>query len=677
MGRVDLEECRMDGGWKRTTMAVVALLMLMAPSGGLMPAALADETVPPDIPAVTPQQVQDAVIKALDWYASIQSVDGGWRSSVGITSFVLMCFAGAGYDHTNRTVERGIEFISHFYDEEEGYISESFLNYDTALAIMALSSLQPPGKADMLTHAVGFQELLQFSDDRYYNQTEDWYLGGWPNHAGIPDMSNSQFAILGMYMADLYTDPDPVDPQVYGLLGDFIDYCQNWEGVNTLPWASNASLPSHNDGGFVYNGFRSRTELGEQMFESYGSITAAGVFSQIVAGEDDRQPEVAAARGWLDREYSLEVNPRVDTKGLYYYLWTQARALAMSPQDHLVDGSGNMRDWRAESADYFMDLQYATGGFPGNPFIGWREEEPEIAGVYALLTMMAGYLLVPDPALQVTVTGAEDVSFITLDGEVLRTDPTRGVQVSGGTLTCTDPELFRKLWVDMDGAQGTRATVTATGTWGEGRESEWTEQVELGPGGGSAFIATGGFAGPFGIHITGFDGGPAFKVVSGERVKLTRGETKVVKIGLEELSGRSPLVDVVVVTRAGEGLVADVDEQGITVPAGAEGTVGLTISLSEDARASKDWRVVVTSATAPPVVIDLVVGEDEGSTTISGAYWYVLLVLLVIIALFFLLPMIGRRAAREAPEGGQDRGTSPDGAEGPPSDVIREGGGKG
>ncbi len=637
--------------WKATVTTVLATLMLLTPMAGVLPSVLADETAPPGTPAVTRQQVQDSVLRALDWYASTQSFDGGWRSSVGITSFVLICFAAAGYDETNRTVQKGLEFLTNFYDEEEGYISESFLNYDTALAIMALSAIQAPGKEAMLADAVGFQELLQFSDDRYYNQTEDWYLGGWPNHAGIPDMSNTQFAILGMYMADLYSEPDLVDPQVYGLTADFIDNCQNWQDVNPLPWASNVSLPSHDDGGFVYNGFRSRTPLGEPMFESYGSITAAGVFSQIVSGEDDRQPEVAAARAWIDREYNLEQNPRLEGKGLYYYLWTQARALAMSPQDRVVDGSGNMRDWRAEVADLFMDLQYATGGFPGNPNVGWREEEPEIAGIYALLTMMAGYLIVPDPSLEVRVTGAESVKFVTMDGEVLKSDPARGVQVSGSTLTCTDPELFRKLWVDIDGSQGSMTTVTATGSWGEGRESKWTEQVELGPQGASAFIATGAFAGPFGIHITGFDGGPAFDVVGAKKVKLVRGETKVVDVELEELSGRSPLVDVVLVTLAGEGLVSDVDNQGVTVPAGGKGTVGLTLSVPEDAKGTKDWRVVVTSATAPPVVIDLEVEDEVEEITISTAYWYVLMVLVVLVLLFFVLTMLRGKGSEQAPEG--------------------------
>lgn len=661
---------------KKAFATASVLLLFIGPIAGIVPSATADGTTPPDAPVVTPQQVQDSLLKALDWYASTQAIDGGWRNSVGVTSFVLMCFALAGYDSTNRTVERGIEFLTHFA-MEEGYISDSFLNYDNSLAIMALSSLQAPGTEAMLADAIEFQELLQFSDDTYYNMTADWYLGGWPNHAGIPDMSNSQFAIMGMYMADLYNEPDPVDPQVYELLGEFVPNCQNWEDTNPLPWASNASLPSHNDGGFVYNGYRSRTELGEQMFESYGSITAAGVFSQIAAGQDGRRPEVQAARDWLDREYNLEQNPRLAGKGLYYYLWTQARALAMSPQDWVVDGSGNMRDWRAESARLFMDLQSPTGGFPGNPNIGWREEEPEIAGVYAMLTMMAGYMVVPDPELEVRVSGANSVRFITLDGEVLRSDPARGVEVSGDALTCNDPELFRKLWVDMDGSPGSRATVTATGTWGEGRESMWTEQVELGPEGASAFIATGGFAGPFAIHITGFDDGPSYDVTSGKRIKLVRGETRLLDVKLEELSGRSPLVDVVLVTHAGEGLVADVDSQGVTVPAGGEGSLGLTVSVSEDAKSTKDWRVVVTSASAPPVVVRLGVGDEDEETTISTVYWYVLLVLVILILLFIALPVVGRRRAAEAPV--EDYGTppAPEGPEAHSTDEAKGGGGNG
>ncbi|MCK4971462.1 MAG: hypothetical protein KAS77_13080, partial [Thermoplasmata archaeon] len=376
----------MKGTGARCIAATFAIILMVAPLATVLPGVLADETIPPSVPVVDRNQVQDAMLRGLDWYAKYQNVDGGWRSSVGITGLVVLCFANAGYDHTNRTVQDALGFMRHFYNLKDGSMVDSFQNYDTAISLMAMSAVDDPQDAERIVNMSAFLQRFQFNDDNpYYNMTQEWYRGGWPNHAGIPDASNSQFGLLGLQAADLYADQVTISDTVWTDAISFMNACQNLPDVNELEWAHNTSLPSHDDGGFVYNGYRSRTPLGELMYESYGSMTAAGLFSYLVSGHGPDNPEVAAARDWLEHEYSLVSNPRMAGTGLYYYLWTQARALAMSPNDWIVDGSGKLHDWRPETVDYFLDRQLPNGGWPGNPSIGWREDEPELAGIYALL----------------------------------------------------------------------------------------------------------------------------------------------------------------------------------------------------------------------------------------------------------------------------------------------------
>lgn len=626
---------------------LIITLLFSSPIVAFLPTASADETVPPSSPILSRLEAQDAVLKGLDWFASKQTLDGGWGGDLGVTAFIALCFATAGFDHTNRTAQNALEYIRRFYNPDDGTNAVDFLNYDSSLALMAMSGLGDPEDAQRIEGISGFLDNLQFPSEGWYNLTDDWYVGGWPNHAGIPDISNSQFALLAQQCAELYAGDELVDDQVWAMASDFVTECQNWPDVNDLPWAHNQSLPSHGDGGFVYNGYRSRTPLGEQMFESYGSITAGGLYSYLVSRNDPRQPEVQAARRWLEREYNYVVNPRMIGKGLYYYLWSQARAFAMSSQDWVVDGSGKLHDWRPETARHFMDLQRPNGGWPGNPEIGWREEEPELASVYALLSIMAGYMVIPNPELTLSVSGASKVRFIDSQGRAMRTDGDLGLEVTDSTLKCTDPEVFRKVWVIAEG--GTEATLTATGTWGEGRTSQLTRTASMASGRATFHVASGSFAGPFGIHVMAFGDAPQL-TVSKNRLELKRGETEVLEFDLKETSGKGPVVDAKLITLVGAGVVADVDKQGVDVAAGGQASLGLTISVDEDPGGTSSWAMVITSATAPPQRIDVeLASEDEGGLTYAYLYTVIIVILVLLALLFFLLPGMGRGTG-EVPE---------------------------
>jgi hypothetical protein len=628
-------------------------IMLLATVASIAPVSMADGTVPPRQPVVTRLQVQDAVIKGLDWFSKTQAPDGSWGLSAGVTGLVVMCFVGAGYDYTNATVQRALEFMRIYYNPVEGRLADAFLNYETAISIVAMSGAGDPQDADKIPKMVDFMQHLQFSEDSLYDMTEDSYFGGWPNYAGIPDISNSQFALMGLISAELMRDDITIPQDVWDGATTFQHHCQNYPDVNPLPWAHNTSLPSHGDGGFVYNPLRSRTGLGEDKFESYGSITAAGYYSYLVSGCDDRQPEVAAAREWLESEYNLEVNPRMEGKGRFYYLWTQTRALAMGAQDWVVDSSGKLHDWRSEVAHLFIDLQNPDGGWPVNPNSDWREGERVLVGMYAILSLEQAYLMVPEPELTIQIDGASDVKFIDLLGNTLKPDTTRGLTVNGDSLTCTDPELFSKLWVSVPNG-GQDATITVTGTWAGDRTSSITRS--LGPGASSAFVATGGFAGPFGIHVMVLDDAPVMTVEK-RTVELVPGETKVPDFHVSETSGNGPIVRTMLITDTGEGVVADVDVQGIDVPSGSTGDMELTISLAEDVKVGKEWSLVFTSSTTPPVAIPVRAAQEEQQATGATLWYLLIIVILVVLIIFFLLLPQVARGKGESPEPlGQEEG---------------------
>ncbi len=627
---------------RRRFTSVLLVVLLMATSAAVMaPSAMADETVRPTVPVVSRTDIEQSVVQGLDWLAAGQSPDGSWGLSVGVTGLVVLAFTGAGYDYTNQTVQRALAYMRPYYNPIEGTLADAFLNYESAISIMAMSAAGDPQDKSTIEGVTAFLQNLQFIDDTPYKMTKDWYYGGWPNYAGIADISNSQFALLGLQCAELYNPAIQLDPLVWEAATTFNHMCQNWPDLNTMPWAHNTSLPSQGDGGFVYNANRSRTPKGDDAFESYGSITAAGLFNYLVSGNDPTQPEVVAARKWLDARYTLSDNPNMERMGILYYLWTQTRVLAMSTQDWVVDGSGKLHDWRAEIAEHFMGIQGAEGGWPGSVNTDWREGEPELASMYALLALQAAYLMVPNPELTIALTGADSVAFIDPMGNELVSDATRGLEVTATTLSCTDPEVFRKIWISASGDTGTDLTVTATGTWGEGRSSSISKTVQVKGIGATFHVATGGFSGPFGIHITDFEDAPWLQT-DGPVIELVAGETKVVEIGLEETTGKAPIQMAMLVAYLPEGSVADVDFQGVEVSPDGKAVMGITISVPEDVDKNATWSLVITSATSPPVTLPVRFVDpepEEGPTTL---YWALILVLVLVTAVFFILPKLGR-----------------------------------
>ena len=640
---------RMPGANRTTaSVAVLATAMMLLALLPATPLVVADKATAPT-PLVDREDVRDAVMKGLTWLAGRQMADGSWEQSCGVTGLVLITYEAAGYDYTNQTVSRGLAYLRTWYNDTSGVMAASLLSYETSISLMAILGANDPqdaAKREKVTNAlIG----IQWTDAELNESVKD-YAGGWPNNAGISDISNSQFAMLGLMAARLLNPSVAVPASVYEGMAKFASRCQNWPAANDMPWAHNASLPSYGDGGFVYNVLRSRTPLGEQMFESYGSITAAGLFVLLATGHDYTFPQTTAAREWLEREYTLSENPRMDGRGLYYYLWSMARALAMSPQDRVVDSAGNVREWRSEIVNAFRSIQRSDGGWNGNPNTDWREGEPELASMYALFTMEAAYLMVPNPSFELEVTGATSAKFISLEGAELATDAARGLTVTPTKLTATSPETFRKLWVDISGADGSTATVSAKGTWGQGRQATTSVQVALGGGGAWVFSATGGFAGPFGIHLQPYAGAPELKTSAGTTMYLKRGEVNVIDLKLTETTGSMNATGVDVVFSLASNATVSVDDQRVTVPKGGSKTVRLSIFVPADATEGAAGYMVVSSDVAPPVRVPVRYGEPEEEEGAPALYWALILVLFIAVIALIALPAVGRRRAK----GGDD-----------------------
>ena len=119
---------------------------------------------------------------------------------------------------------------------------------------------------------------------------------------------------------------------------------------------------------------------------SYGSMTYAGLKSMIYAGLKPDDPRVKAASDYIAKHYSLDENPGLGERGLYYYYQTFARTLELIGKPTFVDAGGTSHDWRAELAAALSNRQDANGSWV-NKADSFMEGDPNLVTAYGLLAL--------------------------------------------------------------------------------------------------------------------------------------------------------------------------------------------------------------------------------------------------------------------------------------------------
>jgi squalene-hopene/tetraprenyl-beta-curcumene cyclase len=155
--------------------------------------------------------------------------------------------------------------------------------------------------------------------------------------------------------------------------------------ANDTPFASKL-----NDGGFYYTpaaGGESMAGKDEATggLRSYASMTYAGLKSMLYAGVGPDDFRVKAATKFLKKNYSVTHNPGMGPAGLFYYLQTMSKALAMVGAETFESDSGS-RSWREDILEQLQKTQKVDGSWT-NPEPRWMEGDPNLVTGYALLTL--------------------------------------------------------------------------------------------------------------------------------------------------------------------------------------------------------------------------------------------------------------------------------------------------
>lgn len=333
------------------------------------------------------EQERERIIRsAVDFLRQTQGADGSFSSQAGpgVTGLVVAGLVSVGVGTEDPLVVKGVDFLLGTLRENGGLYAEGsrHANYETCLAMMALSRVNKGGKYDdLLERAQQFVKGEQWDEGEGIKPEDPAFGGAGYGSKSRPDLSNTAFFIEALRSTGVPEE----DPAIARALA-FVNRCQNLESpANKTEFASKI-----NDGGFYYTpaaGGESMAGKDEATggLRSYASMTYAGLKSMLYAGVDRRDYRVKAALDFLSKNYSVSSNPGMGAAGLYYYLHTMSKALSIYGEA-MFETTEGAKSWREDILRQLRDTQNVDGSWR-NPEVRWMEGDPNLVTGYVLLTL--------------------------------------------------------------------------------------------------------------------------------------------------------------------------------------------------------------------------------------------------------------------------------------------------
>jgi squalene-hopene/tetraprenyl-beta-curcumene cyclase len=171
---------------------------------------------------------------------------------------------------------------------------------------------------------------------------------GGTSDGGIADIISLELSLRAMKDAEL-----PANDAAWQKAITFLQRTQNNKETNDQGWSTS-------DGGFIYYPGYSQVDGTTQ---SYGSGTYAGLLSYSWANLQKNDRRVINTLKWIGEHYTVDENPGIGTKALYYYYMVFAKALQAYGGDTITDTKGVAHNWREDLAKKLIAVQNADGSW--------------------------------------------------------------------------------------------------------------------------------------------------------------------------------------------------------------------------------------------------------------------------------------------------------------------------
>lgn len=308
--------------------------------------------------SIAPQLRKDVLAgmeKGVNYLLQNQKADGSWEDHVGITALAVTAILKqpGGAHKRAPEVKKALAFIAGKAKQDGGIYGEGTENYSTAVSIMALIASGDPAYKPLISKGQKYITGIQITG----NPDDKNYGGIGYSSKGRADLPNLEYALEALKASGL-PESDPVWQRAI----QFIQRTQNRTESNDQSY-------SLNDGGFTYGPGMGWQDTGQN---SYGSMTYAGILSYIYSNLKKGDPRVESAMNWIRQKYTLEENPGVGQKAVYYYYMVFAKALQAYGEPILADSKGRRHNWREELCKKMLELQYPEGFWVNTDPAEWQ-----------------------------------------------------------------------------------------------------------------------------------------------------------------------------------------------------------------------------------------------------------------------------------------------------------------
>ena len=344
------------------------------------------QAAPPDLIL---RKAAQAVSRGIDYLHRTQETDGSWGHYPATTALALSGLLRNGKTETNdAAVAHAVQFLIKSAQTDGSICSKSnpataLPNYNTSLAIMALSQTKNPVYKPTIRKALFYLEKVQFDEAEGIKPGNPLYGGiGYGDDPGDdthPDLSNLQMALEALHEGGA-----PSGAPVFKKALIFLQRVQNRTESNDQSWVKQGP----NDGGFAYTsqGGSPADENNGKKHSSYGSMTYAGLKSYLYAGVNKYDARAQAAWNWIRGNYSVSEHPGMGSTSLYYYYHTMAKTLDVYGQKIINDVKGVKHDWTHDLSSALVAAQHPDGSWSNSNARYW-ENQPGLVTSYSLITL--------------------------------------------------------------------------------------------------------------------------------------------------------------------------------------------------------------------------------------------------------------------------------------------------
>lgn len=318
----------------------------------------------------TRKKLVESLNRGAQYLRSQQKPDGTWENHPGVTAMVaaaLLRQPGVPKAQQMQVVGKTLDYLKTLAKPDGGIYEKMIPHYITAVSVQAFAAGGRPQDKAIIEKARAYLADHLMDESEGVQKNDKFYGGmgyGGTSDGGTADIISLEYGLRAMKEAEL-----PANDGAWQKAIAFLQRTQNNKETNDQSWSTT-------DGGFIYYPGYSQVE---GTTTSYGSATYAGLMSYSWANLQKNDRRVQNAMKWIASHYTVEENPGIGTKALYYYYMVFAKALQAIGDPVIVDDKGVSHNWREDLGKKLISVQNKEGF--------WVNENPaEMQGNRVLVT---------------------------------------------------------------------------------------------------------------------------------------------------------------------------------------------------------------------------------------------------------------------------------------------------